>query len=68
LGEKHEVDAELRERVIAGDGGRIDNRNVDHGGMLLHILRGLPLEIGVQSGNPAGKGRAVVVLFVEQFN
>jgi hypothetical protein len=68
IGKLHEVDAELRECVIACDGWRLDERDVDYCGVLLHILRGLTLQIGVESGNATGEDGTVVAFFVEQFD
>ena len=63
-----EVDAELGEGVIAGDGRGLNYADVDNRGVLFHILRGLALEISVESGNAAGKGGTVVEFPVERLN
>ncbi len=63
-----EIDAELGEGVVAGDGWMLDYSDVDHGCMFLHVLRGLTLEIGIESGNTAGELGSVVAFFIEQFD
>ncbi len=68
VGKLHEIDAELGECVIASDRWRLDDSDVDYRGVLFHILRGLTLQIGVESWNVAGKDGPVVAFFVEQFD
>lgn len=63
--EQRELDAEMGERVVADERGWCDERDVDCGSTLVHILRRLTLQVEVECRDAATETGAVMALPVE---